>query len=94
MKQIINGKTYNTDTMTTLVKRSAYNNGNYAGSDSVRVTANGNYAFVSLSNGQDLYRSSNIEEITKDQIPALIDGWELDDSEAKALADHGITTDA
>lgn len=94
MKQIINGKSYNTETMTTLVKISRYNNGNYAGSDSIRVTKNGAYAFVSLSNGQDLYRESYIEAINKADIGAIINGWEIDDEEQDLLVEHGIISDA
>jgi predicted chitinase len=94
MKTVINGKLYNTATMTTLCERNSYNNGNYAGDSSIRVTKSGNYAFVVTSNGQDLYRQSSIEAITKDEIASRIDGWRLDDDEVAALAEHGIITEA
>lgn len=94
MKSIINGKLYNTATMTTLCERNAYNNGNYCGDSSIRVTRNGNYAFVVTSNGQDLYRESRIEAITKDEIAERIDGWRLDDNEVEALTRIGVLTAA
>lgn len=94
MKSVINGKLYNTATMTTLCERSAYNNGNYAGDSSIRVTKSGNYAFVVTSNGQDLYRQSSIEAIRKEDIAGYIDGWRLDDKEVEALTQHGILTEA
>jgi hypothetical protein len=94
MKTIINGKLYNTATMTTLCERNVYINGTYAGDSSIRVTKSGNYAFVVTSNGQDLYRQSRIEAISKDQIAGIIDGWRLDDDEVTALANHGLLVDA
>jgi hypothetical protein len=94
MKSVINGKLYNTATMTTLASRNAYNNGNYAGDSSIRVTRSGNYAYVVTSNGQDLYRQSRIEAIRKEEIASYIDGWRLDDDEVEALTQHGVLTEA
>ena len=94
MKNIINGKLYNTATMTTLCSRNAYNNGTYAGDSSIRVTKSGAYAYVVTSNGQDLYRESSIEAIRKEDIAERIDGWRLDDEEVEALTQHGILTEA
>ena len=94
MKTVINGKTYNTDTMTVLVKNPRYNNGNYSGSDSVSVTRNGAYAYVSLSNEQNLYRESYIQALTKTEVAPLIEGWELTDEEYSALVAHGIVEEA
>lgn len=94
MKQVINGKTYNTETMTTLVSMNCYNHGNWCGSNSVRITKNGAYAYVRTSNGQDLYREASIEAINKDQIAEKIDGWKLTDEEAEILMQHGITKEA
>lgn len=94
MKNVINGKLYNTATMTTLCSRNAYNNGNYAGDSSIRVTKGGNFAYVVTSNGQDLYRESSIRAITKDEIAELINGWRLDDEEVVALAALGVITEA
>ena len=93
MKTIINGKLYNTATMTTLCSRNAYNNGNYCGDSSIRVTRNGSYCYVVTANGQDLYRESSITAITKDEIASYIDGWRLDDDEVEALAKHGLLAD-
>ena len=94
MKTVLNGKTYNTDTMTVLVENKRYNNGNYSGSDSIRVTRNGAYAYVSLSNGQNLYRESYIQALTKNEVASRIDGWELTDEEYSALVEHGIVVEA
>jgi predicted chitinase len=94
MKSIINGKLYNTATMTILCSRDAYHNGTYAGDSSIRVTKGGNYAFVVTSNGQDLYRNDSIEAIAKEEIAARIDGWELDDDEVAALTEHGVVIEA
>lgn len=94
MKIVINGKLYNTATMTTLCSRNSYNNGNYAGDSSIRVTKSGNYAYVVTSNGQNLYRQSRIEAIRKEEIASYIDGWRLDDDEVEALTEHGILTEA
>jgi hypothetical protein len=94
MKCIINGKLYDTATMTILCSRNAYNNGNYVGDSSIRVTKGGNYAFVVTSNGQDLYRESSIEAVKKEEIAGLINGWRLDDEEVEALTKHGILTEA
>jgi hypothetical protein len=80
--------------MTTLCERNVYINGTYAGDSSIRVTKSGNYAFVVTSNGQDLYRQSRIEAISKNQIARIIDGWRLDDDEVTALANHGLLVDA
>lgn len=94
MKSVINGKLYDTATMTTLCEKNSYNNGTYCGDSSVRVTKSGNYAFVVTSNGQDLYRNSNITAITKDEIAGYINGWRLDDEEVEALTEHGVLTEA
>ncbi len=94
MRQSINGKIYDTANMTVICERSAYHNGNYTGDESIRVTHNGNYAYVVTSNGQDLYRRSSIEAIRKEDIAELIDGWRLDDGEAKALAAIGVLSEA
>ncbi len=94
MKQVINGKTYNTETMTTLVSMDCYNNGNWCGSNSIRLTRNGAYAYVRTANGQDLYREASIEAINKDQVAEKIDGWKLTDEEAEILMQHGITKEA
>lgn len=94
MRKLIGGKTYNTETMTVIVDKPVYHNGNYCGSDTIRKTKSGNFAFVRSSNGQDLYRNSDIRAITKDDITDLIDGWVLDDKEQQALIDLGIATEA
>jgi predicted chitinase len=95
MKSVINGKLYNTATMTILCERNDYDNGNnYCGDRSIRVTPGGNYVYVVTANGQDLYRQSSIEAITKDEIAERIDGWRLDDDEVEALNQHGILTEA
>ena len=94
MKQVINGKVYNTETITTLVEVSRHSNGNYCGTDSIRVTPKGLYAFVCSSNGQDLYRKSYIEALTKDEVAERINGWELLDEEQEVLAQHGLIEEA
>lgn len=94
MKKTIGGKLYNTETMTTLASRSAYTNGNYAGKTEICKTTGGAYAVVTTSNGQDCYRSNNIEAIDKAAIAERIDGWELDDGETEALLAEGIITEA
>ena len=95
MKMILNGKTYNTDTMTILVEQSRYSGGNnYCGSDSIRVTVKGTYAFVFTSNGEDLYRCDYIEAIDKAEISAKIDGWDIDDDQCATLLERGIVTEA
>ena len=91
MKQVINGKTYNTETMTILASMDCYNNGNWCGSNSIRITKNGAYAYVRTANGQDLYREASIEAITKNEVAEKIDGWKLTDEEADILMQHGIT---
>ena len=94
MKQVINGKTYNTETMTTLVIMDCYNNGNWCGSNSIRITKNGAYAYVRTANGQDLYREASIEAINKDQVAELIDGWKLTDEEAEIIIKLEIIKEA
>jgi len=94
MKQVINGKTYNTENMTVLVSVSRYNNGTFAGSDSIRVTKSGAYCFVATSNGQDLYREAFIEAIDPTEVAAKIEGWTLDDAEQLALIERGLITEA
>ncbi len=94
MKQVINGKLYNTNTMTRLASKSAHNNGNYAGDASIRVTKSGALAYVVTSNGQDLYRHSYIEAVTPDEARENINGWHLDDEEVAALAAQGLIADA
>jgi hypothetical protein len=94
MKSVINGKLYNTATMTTLCSRNAYNNGNYCGDSSIRVTRNGSYCYVVTANGQDLYRESSITAIAKAEIASYIDGWRLGDEDVSALSDHGVLVDA
>lgn len=94
MIQVINGKTYNTATMTVLASHSVFDNGNYAGDCSVRKTRSGALAYVATSNGQDLYRSSYIEAVTIAEARERIDGWKLDDDEVATLAAHGIISDA
>ena len=94
MIQIINGKTYNTATMTVLATRDIYQNGNYAGCNSIRKTKSGALAYVSTSNGQDLYRESYIEAVTVGEAREKIDGWKLNDEEVAALNSHGIIEEA
>ena len=94
MKASINGRLYNTDTMTTLCGKPAYNNGNYCGETSIRKTRSGLYAVVVTSNGQNLYRESYIRAIDKDKIAEFIDGWQLDDGETSTLIAEGILTEA
>lgn len=94
MKTVINGKLYDTAKMTTLCARAAYNNGNYAGDRTIRVTPGGSYAYVVESNGQDSHLDSSIEAIRKEDIARLIEGWELDETEAQALAEHDILAEA
>jgi arginine repressor len=94
VKTIINGKLYNTATMTTLCSCDAYNNGNYCGDSSIRVTKSGNYAFIVTANGQDLFRQSSIDSIRKEDIASYINGWRLDDAEVEALTQHGVLTEA
>lgn len=87
MRTIINGKIYNTDTMTSLVTVSRFSNGNYSGSDSVRRTKTGLLALVSTSNGQDLYRCSSIEALAAADLPAAIDGWEITGEDSERLSE-------
>jgi len=94
MKTVINGKVYDTDTMTTLVSNSTYHNGNYSGQSSICKTPGGCYCYVTESNGQDLYRRNSIEAVAKDQITEYIDGWRLDDEELNALLEEGIVKPA
>ena len=94
MKQIINGKTYNTATMTTLASVDRYNNGNWCGDDSIRVTSRGAYAYVRASNGQDLYREESIEAINQGEIAGRIEGWKLNDEEVALLQQHGVGEEA
>jgi hypothetical protein len=88
MRQITNGKIYNTATMTVLATRSCYNNGNYCGSDKLCRTRTGLLAMVRTSNGQDLYRHNGIEAIAAEQLGAVLDGWELDDEEQCNLSGY------
>lgn len=88
MRQIINGKIYNTATMAVLATRSHYNNGNYCGSDELCLTRTGLLAMVHTSNGQDLYRCNSIEAVTVDQLGVVLDGWELDDKEQRNLSGY------
>lgn len=87
MRKIIDGKCYNTETMTTLVGKSAYSNGNYAGETEICKTPGGAYAVVTTS-------SDDIEAIDKADIVERIDGWELDEEETATLAAEGIITEA
>jgi len=90
MKQVINGKLYNTETMRHLASKSAYNNGNYCGDASIRLTKGGLFAYVVTSNGQDLYRRSYIEAVTLEEAREKIEGWKLADEEVEALTEQGI----
>jgi len=94
MKTVINGKVYDTDTMTTLVSNKAYHNGNYSGQSSICKTPGGCYCYVTESNGQDLYRRNSIQALTKDQITEYIDGWQLNDEELKTLLEEDIVEPA
>lgn len=94
MKKTINGKLYNTETMTTLASKNHHNQGIYSGSTEIAKTRGGLYAVVETSNGQDCYRSDDIEAISKSEIADLIDGWELDDDETAALIAEGILVEA
>ena len=94
MKSVINGKLYNTATMTTLCSVNDHHNGTYCGDRSIRVTPKGAYAYVVTANGQDIYRQSSIEAISKDEIADRIDGWRLDDDEVEALTEHGVLVEA
>ena len=60
MKEIIGGKRYDTETARVIAERDCYENGNYCGTDYVGVTPRGVVFGWSTSNGQDLYRSSEI----------------------------------
>ena len=80
--------------MTTLVSKNCYSNGNWCGTNSIRVTKNGAYAYVRTSNGQDLYRESSIEAISKKDIAEKIDGWKLNDEELILLQQHGVGEEA
>lgn len=93
MKTVINGRIYNTDTMTTLCRRTAYHDGNEAGETRICKTRSGHYALVIDSNGQDLYRQDSIEAIQKQDIPNHIDGWNITDDDADLLIAEGIVTD-
>jgi hypothetical protein len=77
MKKTINGKVYDTSKMTTLASKSHHNSGIYSGSTEIRKTRGGAYCLVESSNGQDLYRSNDIETLDKSEIATAIDGWEL-----------------
>lgn len=88
MRQIINGKIYNTATMTVLATRSCYNNGNYCGADKLCRTRTGLLAMVRTSNGQDLYRLNSIEALTADQVGEALDGWDLDEDEQRNLSGY------
>ena len=94
MKKIINGKIYNTETMKTIIKIDVFANVNFDGSDSIRITRNGNYAFVQTSNGHDCYRNNNIEAITKNNIADLIDGWDISEKEEDELKKIEVLVDA
>ena len=94
MRTIIGGKVYNTATMTVIVEKTAYNNGNISGSTTLRVTPSGLYCIVRTSNGQDCYRSAGIEACTVEEIPEFLDGWTPDDTEHVELLKRGILQDA
>jgi hypothetical protein len=94
MKNVINGLLYDTSKMTVLCCHDSYNNNNYCGDESIRVTSGGNYAFVVTANGQDLHRESSITAITKDEIASYIDGWRLNNDEVAALSALGVLAEA
>lgn len=94
MLKSFNGKVYDSEKMTTLCSRSAYNNGNYAGETKVSKTPSGLYCAVYTSNGQDLYRQAGMEPLEKKDIAAFISGWTLDDSETEALIAEGVLSEA
>jgi len=94
MRKIINGKCYNTETMTKLVGKASYSNGNYAGKTEICKTPGGAYAVVTTSSGQDLYRSDDIEAVDKGEIAGRIDGWKLNEEETAILVAEGIITEA
>lgn len=94
MKKVFSGRLYDTDKMTVIVDRPYYNNGNYAGSDWIGVTKNGHFAYVTDTNGQDLYRRASIEPIKIEEIMPTIDGWSLSAPEIEALTKLGLLTEA
>lgn len=86
MKQIIDGKRYDTDTATAIAKRDHYNNGNYCGTTRIMVTPKGNLFSWTNSNGQDLYLQDCIDpEIN-------VDGFDIVDE--KLAAKYGLIEEA
>ena len=82
MKKSINGMIYDTEKMTTLATRPAYNNGNYAGETRLCETSSGKLCLVITSNGQDCYRHNGIKALDNaTQAAQEISGWQLDDED-------------
>jgi hypothetical protein len=75
MKEIINGKRYDTETATKIAETDHYNNGNYSGTSYIGVTPKGNLFSWTESNGQDCYLSDSIG------LEIDIDGMDIIDEE-------------
>ena len=91
MKKDINGKRYDTDKMTELCSKPAYNNGNYAGATHLMVSDKGNFAIFRSSNGQDCWRTESIQPLDGvDEVIDAIEGWEFTDDEMQKLEKHGV----
>lgn len=90
MRQVIDGRGYDTASMRVLADRGEYSDGNYCGSDSLRVTRTGVLCFVVTSNGQDMYRRSYIEPVSVETARERIDGWKLNEDEIAALTAAGV----
>lgn len=88
MRQIINGKIYDTATMTILATNARYANGNYCGEDRLCRTKTGELALVKTSNGQDLYRQAGIEALTTSELGVALEGWAPSTEETAALREH------
>ncbi len=91
MKEIINGKRYDTRKMTELCSQSVYHNGNYAGANHLLVSDKGNFAIFRSSNGQDCWRTESIQPLDGvDEAINAIEGWRLSDDEIHELEKHGV----
>ncbi len=85
MKKIIEGLIYNTETAAEIYESDAYNNGTYAGSDTLYKTKHGAYFVAVDSNGQDCWRTDNIQAMSRDEAIAWLDGEQPTERQMKII---------
>lgn len=94
MRQVFDGKVYDSDRATILAEKAVYSNGNYCGIDQLMITNRGLLFGYCSSTGQDLYRSERIRVFTKNEAKDWLHGWILDKGEVENLISQGIISEA